>query len=147
LERRLQKTRDNPNISKEVKIKWSEVYTYNSLITDAKKEKSSVSNFSSNEEERQKEITTWRKREALTMTTAFVLINAETGQEESILNQMRRIQFVEEAHLVYGTYDFVVKVSAPTQDVLRNAIANQIRSINGIRSTITLLAVEPGSVK
>jgi DNA-binding Lrp family transcriptional regulator len=79
------------------------------------------------------------------MTTAFVLINAETGQEESILGQIRKVQFVEEAHLVYGTYDFVVKVSAPSADVLRNAIANQIRSINGIRSTITLLAVEPAT--
>ena len=39
------------------------------------------------------------------MALAYVLINAETGMEAELLNELLKIDGVEEAYMVYGVYD------------------------------------------
>ena len=46
------------------------------------------------------------------MTTAYVLINAETGSDIDVLKSLRKVEGVSEACLVYGVYDLVAKVTA-----------------------------------
>jgi len=52
------------------------------------------------------------------MPLAFVLINAEIGSESEILKELRKMEHVKEAYLVYGVYDIVAKVEADTMDKL-----------------------------
>ncbi len=44
------------------------------------------------------------------MPTAFVLINTEIGAEEEVVNELKKIPYIKEAHVVYGVYDIVAKV-------------------------------------
>ncbi|MFP3229376.1 MAG: Lrp/AsnC ligand binding domain-containing protein, partial [Nitrososphaeria archaeon] len=46
------------------------------------------------------------------MAKAFVLINTDTGTEEEVLRELRRIPNVTEAYVIYGVYDLVAKVEA-----------------------------------
>jgi len=73
------------------------------------------------------------------MPLAFVLINAEVGSEEQVVKGLREIDNVKEAHLVYGVYDIVTKVEAEAMDKLKDVIAQKVRRVTGIRSTLTLL--------
>ena len=73
------------------------------------------------------------------MPLAFVLINAEVGSEEQVVKELREIDNVKEAHLVYGVYDIVTKVEAEAMDKLKDVIAQKVRRVTGIRSTLTLL--------
>lgn len=73
------------------------------------------------------------------MPLAFVLINAEVGSEEQVVKELREIDNVKEAHLVYGVYDIVTKVEAEAMDKLKDVIAQKVRGVTGIRSTLTLL--------
>jgi len=75
----------------------------------------------------------------ITGVSAFVLINAEVGSEEQVVKKLRETDNVKEAHLVYGVYDLIAKVEAEAMDKLKDVIAQKVRRVTGIRSTLTLL--------
>ncbi len=76
------------------------------------------------------------------MTRAYVLINVETGKEESVLKDLKNLAEVEEAYVSYGVYDLLVKVCADTMKELKDSVVHEIRLINHVRSTLTLILVE-----
>lgn len=45
------------------------------------------------------------------MVVAFALIVGDAGKEKSILESLKSMKEVEEAYIVYGEYDIVVKVN------------------------------------
>lgn len=73
--------------------------------------------------------------------TAFVMINAEIGEEEEVLKYLNDELKVDEAYVVYGVYDLVVKVSSDTMKKLKDMVINQIRQAKGVRSTLTMVIV------
>ena len=75
------------------------------------------------------------------MPIAFVLINVETGSEDKVLKQIRGIVDVKEAYVSYGVYDLIVKVKSASMDELKEIVTYKIRSINNVRSTLTLMMV------
>ena len=76
------------------------------------------------------------------MPTAYVLINYQIETEEKILNKLKRIQGVVEVYEVNGVYDIVAKVNSETTDSLKETITRHIRTINTVRSTMTLIVIE-----
>jgi DNA-binding Lrp family transcriptional regulator len=73
---------------------------------------------------------------------AFVLINAEIGSEEEILNELSKVEGVQEAYVVYGVYDVVAKVKADTMDKLKDVVTWHIRRLTKVRSTLTMIVIE-----
>ncbi len=76
------------------------------------------------------------------MAKAYVLINTDVGKEDEILQKIRSFDGIEDAHIVYGTYDMIVKVKAQTQGELKQTILKQFRTLDHMRGTITLIAVD-----
>lgn len=76
------------------------------------------------------------------MPIAFVLINAEIGGEQEVIKALKTIKNVKEAHLVYGVYDIVAKVEADTMDKLKEIITWNIRRLDKVRSTLTMITME-----
>jgi DNA-binding Lrp family transcriptional regulator len=76
------------------------------------------------------------------MPSAFVLINAEIGSEEEVLNELNKVEGVKEAYVVYGVYDIVAKISADTMDKLKDIVTWNVRRLNKVRSTLTMIVVE-----
>ena len=76
------------------------------------------------------------------MTTAFVMINTEIGSEKEVLDELRKIDAVEESYRVYGVYDIIAKVSADTMDNLKEIVTWKVRLINKLRTTITMILIE-----
>jgi len=75
------------------------------------------------------------------VATAFVLVNAKVGAEASVLEALRGILEVEEAHLVYGVYDIIARVEAETAAELNHLVAFRIRRIDGVLSTLTMICM------
>ena len=48
------------------------------------------------------------------MPLAFVMVNTDIGSENEVLEDLKNIDAVNEAYVVYGVYDVVAKVSADT---------------------------------
>jgi DNA-binding Lrp family transcriptional regulator len=78
----------------------------------------------------------------MSMPIAYVMINTEIGTMEDVLNILKKIPNVKEAHMVYGVYDIIVKVEADTMGTLKEILSKEIRSIDKIMSTLTMIAME-----
>lgn len=75
------------------------------------------------------------------MPTAIVLINVDAGAETELANQVRSLPHVQEVYLLYGAYDILAKVDVQTMTRLSDLVLQQIRLLNGVRSTVTLLVM------
>mgnify|MGYP000888368054 CR=1 FL=1 len=73
------------------------------------------------------------------MPAAIVLVSCDVGKEDSVADELCRMQGVENVAIVYGAYDLVVKLSAETMDGLEGLIIRKLRTLPGIRSTVTLI--------
>ncbi len=76
------------------------------------------------------------------MPEAYVLINCDLGSEESVIEQLKHVDTVKEVHGTFGAYDIVAKVTSDKSETLRESITWQIRKINNVRSTLTLMGIE-----
>jgi len=76
------------------------------------------------------------------MPRAFVLINVESGSEDEVLKELKKIEGVEEAYFSYGVYDLVTKIKADTMEHLKEMVTRKIRALIKVRSTLTLIMME-----
>ncbi|MDH5770529.1 MAG: Lrp/AsnC ligand binding domain-containing protein [Candidatus Bathyarchaeota archaeon] len=77
------------------------------------------------------------------MPTAFVLINTQTGSPiADVLKDLRKVDGVDEAFAVYGVYDIIARVRAESMDKLKEIVTWRIRSVDNVRTTLTMIAVE-----
>jgi Transcriptional regulators len=81
----------------------------------------------------------------LEMPIAFVLINTEIGSEEEVLKQLQSMPAVKEAYVVYGVYDIVAKVEAENMEKLKEIVSWNIRRLEKVRSTLTMLVMSSSS--
>jgi DNA-binding Lrp family transcriptional regulator len=76
------------------------------------------------------------------MPKAFVLMNAELGSEDSIVNDLKKIEGVKEVYQVYGVYDIVAQVEAEMMEKVKETITWKLRKLNGVKSTLTMIVME-----
>lgn len=76
------------------------------------------------------------------MPKAFVLINVESGAEEEVLGELKKIEGVEEAYFSYGVYDIISKIKADSMEKLKDMVTRKVRTISRVRSTLTLIMME-----
>ena len=76
------------------------------------------------------------------MSVAYVLITVETGAIDSVIESLKKIGSVKEAYKVYGVYDVIAKVEAETMNKLDEIVAWNLRSLEKVRSTLTMIVVE-----
>ena len=70
-----------------------------------------------------------------------MLISCEMGEEQSLYSQLKEIPEVKNCLVTFGNYDVVAEFETDTQSQMNEVIANKIRQLKKIRSTITLRAM------
>lgn len=75
------------------------------------------------------------------MVRAFVFFNVDSGSEDKILQELKKIEGIQEAYISYEQYDLIARVKADTMEKLKDA-THQVRMIKNVRSTLTLLMIE-----
>ena len=81
------------------------------------------------------------------MPTTYILINSDLGSDVEIIQKIKGMLDKEsgvkyEVQGVYGVYDIIVKITADSMDHLRNIITNNIRKIDKVYSTLTMMVIE-----
>jgi len=80
------------------------------------------------------------------VNNAFVLINCEPGQEPSILERLKRMKNVVDVQGTYGVYDIVARIESDDSSQLANIISDQIRKLDYVNSTLTLIPIEEQNI-
>ena len=81
------------------------------------------------------------------MPTSYVLINSNLGTDVEIIAKIKDMladqKDVEfEIHGVYGVYDIIIKLSSNNSEKLRSIVTNDIRKIENVQSTLTMMVIE-----
>ena len=73
------------------------------------------------------------------MTIAYVLINCDLGAEESIIEELKKLDQVQEVFETVGTHDLMAKLESEHLEKLRETVTWNIQKIDKVRSTVTLV--------
>ncbi|MCW4045880.1 MAG: Lrp/AsnC ligand binding domain-containing protein [Candidatus Bathyarchaeota archaeon] len=69
------------------------------------------------------------------------------GQYRSIIEQIKKMNGVKEAQLLFGDFDAIVKLDMPKIHDIENMVLEDLCMIQGVESTLTLLCVDEQLVK
>lgn len=75
------------------------------------------------------------------METTFVLISCDLGFEKIVVDELKKIQTVKETHGTFGAYDIITKVQDQDRNKIKDVITKNIRKIQHVRSTLTLITI------
>ena len=75
------------------------------------------------------------------MIKAYVLIVSDPGTTRRVAAALGEIDDVEELHEVMGPYDIIVELVVESLRDIPPILTDQIRSLEGIQSTTTLVAI------
>ncbi len=70
---------------------------------------------------------------------AYVLLNAELGQEASIIDALKGVKEITNVHSLYGIYDLIIEMEADSMDRVKDVVFNNVRRLEHVKSTITLI--------
>ena len=76
------------------------------------------------------------------MVSAVVLLNTDLGAQDKVLERLRLVDGVEEAHALYGVYDLLVKIKGNSIDKLKEITKFRIKPIAGVNSSLTLMIAQ-----
>ncbi|PYE51895.1 Lrp/AsnC family transcriptional regulator [Deinococcus yavapaiensis] len=74
------------------------------------------------------------------MVTAIVLVNAERSRIPETAQELANATHVKEVYSVTGDWDIVAVLRLPSYDDLDDVVTGQLRRIEGITRTKTMLA-------
>ncbi|UIO99404.1 Lrp/AsnC ligand binding domain-containing protein [Halobaculum sp. CBA1158] len=75
------------------------------------------------------------------MVVAYVMVKATSGDADRIRTAIAGLDGVEEAHIVAGDMDFVVKVDVGGPADVKRVAADGIQAIDGVEDTRTYIAM------
>ena len=73
------------------------------------------------------------------MAIGFVLITTQPGKEHEVRATLDGIEFVTDRWMLFGEYDLIARVQAEDEYTLTRCIVEEIRIIEGIADTKTLI--------
>ena len=81
------------------------------------------------------------------MPISYVLINSNLGTDVEIIKKIKEMIANQndvklEIQGVYGVYDILLKLSSDDSKKLRSIVTNDIRKIENVQSTLTMMVIE-----
>jgi DNA-binding Lrp family transcriptional regulator len=71
---------------------------------------------------------------------AYVLVVTDPGATKKVYDSLAAVKGVVEIHEVMGPYDIVIEISVPSLVDVPPILSTQIRAIQGIQSTTSLVS-------
>jgi DNA-binding Lrp family transcriptional regulator len=68
------------------------------------------------------------------------MMNVKVGTDREVVNRLRLIKGVREVYEVYAVYDIVAIIEAESMPELNNIVNTEIRKIESVTSTNTIIA-------
>jgi DNA-binding Lrp family transcriptional regulator len=76
------------------------------------------------------------------MVHAFVMIKTEAGEGERLVDAIREVVSVTEAHIVAGNYDIIAEMDTDeVYDVLKS-VSGDVQGLQGVTDTKTYISMD-----
>ncbi len=73
------------------------------------------------------------------MESVYVLVRVKPTYEQDVGETIRGLDACEEIHPLFGEYDYIVKLEGKDHQELTRVILEQIRGLEGVAATKTLV--------
>jgi DNA-binding Lrp family transcriptional regulator len=73
------------------------------------------------------------------MIKAYILAKIETGKEEDIFKNLKKLREIKKAAATFGVYDLIIEVTLESVEKLDEFIFTKLRKIQGITETMSLI--------
>lgn len=70
---------------------------------------------------------------------AFVQIAVDGAKEQEIYDKLSSLEEVKELHILFGEWDMIFKLEIESAEALGTFVMDQIRSLQGVRLTSTMI--------
>ena len=77
----------------------------------------------------------------MALTRAYVLIETNVGQGPKVVETLKGLPGVKSADRVSGVYDLITVIEVDDLQAVGRFVTQQIHGINGVRRSITCLAL------
>lgn len=68
---------------------------------------------------------------------AFIMAKVESVKAREVLENVRALDEVEEAFLIYGAFDLLIKGVFKTPEGLSSFVVDSLRKVDGVKDTVT----------
>ncbi|AGB36319.1 Lrp/AsnC family transcriptional regulator [Natronococcus occultus] len=76
------------------------------------------------------------------MVHAFIMVKTAAGKSEGLLESIRELGSVAEAHIVAGNYDIIVEVETEEVYEILKAVSSDVQGLEGVTDTKTYIAMD-----
>jgi DNA-binding Lrp family transcriptional regulator len=76
------------------------------------------------------------------LISAYVVAEVQAGKDEEVLREAKKMRGVKQAVSTYGNYGLHVEVAFDTMEELDKFVFDDIRMLDGIKETVTIIASE-----
>jgi len=76
------------------------------------------------------------------MHKGFVLLNCDLGAEEFIVEELRKIPQISQAHVTFGAYDVIAEIITDSKEDFDETVSLKIRRLTRVVSTMTLNVID-----
>jgi DNA-binding Lrp family transcriptional regulator len=80
------------------------------------------------------------------MSKAYVMMNCKLGEEKEVIQELKKIVGIKEAHGTFGLYDIVAQIECTTDKKIQEIVTQKIRKIPKIQTSMTLTSSESGEL-
>lgn len=82
------------------------------------------------------------EEEAQEMLQAYFLIKTEAGRTRNVLEKVKGMENVREAHIFTGPYDIIAIAEADEMNELTRLLLDEIRITEGVKATTTCVRID-----
>ena len=73
-------------------------------------------------------------------------MNCKLGKEQEVIQKLKKIVGIKEAHGTFGLYDIVAQIECTTDEKIQEIVTQKIRKIPKIQTSMTLTSSESGEL-
>ena len=75
-------------------------------------------------------------------TRAYILIKVKAGRTKDVVQSLKKIPGVEQAHSCFGRPDIIVFISVQDERALSDVVITKIHSVDGVEETDTHIVTD-----
>lgn len=76
------------------------------------------------------------------MVHAFIMVKTAAGKSEGLLDEIRSLESVANAHIVAGNYDIITEIDASEVYHVLETVSSGIQGLDGVTDTKTYIAMD-----